>query len=157
MLRLALPYIPTMNRKGDKKNKNLRQLERVLSDAYQIKKGNPRFKQPVKLKAFFSYFCCEKIDSASDIHNIMKPFIDDLEGFVLENDKQIVSFLGNRLDMHTHHDVFEYQLDLDTMDEKTLEKMLNAHKETVCLIEIDEVYSDQQSAVKIKWLGTKDE
>jgi hypothetical protein len=31
--------------------------------------------------------------------------------------------------------------------------MLNAEKETVCLIEIDEVYSEEKSAVKIKWLG----
>lgn len=157
MLRLALPYIPTMNRKGEKKAKNLRQLEKVLAENYQIKKGNPRFRQPTKLKAFFSYFCCDKIEVASDIHNVMKPFIDDLEGFVLENDKQIVSFFGNRLDMHTYQDVFEYEIELDGMDEKTLQKMLNAQKETVCLIEIDEVYSDEQSAVKIKWLGSKDE
>jgi hypothetical protein len=72
---------------------------------------------------------------------------------VLENDKQIVSFFGNRLDMNTHGDVFEYQLDVSDLDEKTLKKMLNAEKETVCLIEIDEVYSEEKSAVKIKWLG----
>jgi hypothetical protein len=85
--------------------------------------------------------------SPRDIHNILKPLFDALEGFVYHDDKQIKHFEGFRMDMEHNDSCFELELDLS--GEPDLVRVFSG---TTCFVEICELPSSLESLVIVKWL-----
>jgi hypothetical protein len=151
MFRFISPVVPTKNRKPNQKSKYQRKLHRYLKNQYGIEKGSPVFSKDLRLKVHFYYFCHET-HAAKDIHNIVEPFIDDLQGYLFDNDKQLVSFHAHRLDMSHQGEYFEYEIKMNEVDEKLAQELLEVESETKCLIEISEASDNADSVIKITWL-----
>jgi hypothetical protein len=105
MFRFISPVVPTKNRKPRQKAKDQRRLRLHLENEYGVIKGSPLFSKDLRLKVHFYYFCPET-HATKDIHNIIEPFIDDLQGYLFDNDKQFVSFQAHRLDMSHQGEFF---------------------------------------------------
>ena len=86
MFRFISPIVPTKNRTPKRKAKDQRTLHRYLENEYGVKKGSLIFSPDLRLKVHFYYFCHET-HAAKDIHNIIEPFIDDLQDYLFDNDK----------------------------------------------------------------------
>lgn len=128
-----------------------RKLRRHLENEYGVKKGSPVFSKNLRLKIYFYYFCHET-HAAKDIHNIIEPFIDDLQDYLFDNDKQFVSFQAHRLDMSYQGKFFEYEIKMNEVDEKLAKELLEVESETRCFIEISEASLNVDSVIKITWL-----
>jgi Holliday junction resolvase RusA-like endonuclease len=151
IFKIISPVVPTFNRNEKQKRKDQRKLYRYLEHTLGIVKGtqgNLKFSKPHKLWARIVYFNHDPISSAKDIHNIIKPLFDDLEGYVYDDDKQIILFEGTRLDMEAVDEAFVIEfLDYDIHDiQKTLQ-------ETCCLVEVGLLpFLEESSVLKITWL-----
>ncbi len=151
MFRFISPVVPTKNRKPRQKAKGQRRLRQHLENEYGVIKGSPLFSKDLRLKVHFYYFCHET-HATKDIHNIIEPFIDDLQGYLFDNDKQFVSFQAHRLDMSHQGEFFEYEIKMNEVDEKMAKELLEVESETRCFIEISEASDNVDSVIKITWL-----
>jgi hypothetical protein len=151
MFRFISPIVPTKNRNAKQKTKDQKRLHRYLENKYGVKKGSPVFSPDLRLKACFYYFCHET-HAAKDIHNIIAPFIDDLQGYLFDNDKQFVSFQAYRLDMSHQGEFFDYEIKMNEVDEKLTKEFLEIESETGCFIEISDASDNVESVIKITWL-----
>jgi hypothetical protein len=84
----------------------------------------------------------------ADLHNIIKPLFDIFEGYVYKNDKQIIHFEGNRLDMMGSHSWFEVEWS------SLIAELNQALTQTCCWIEIGELPIVTASDVTITWIET---
>lgn len=94
-----LPLVPPSSN-SNKKESFKKQVEDLLKDQGYTK--DPQYILQGKLYGRIFYFNHEK-GSVRDIHNIIKPLFDALEGYVYKDDKDIIHFEGIRLDME-HND-----------------------------------------------------
>jgi hypothetical protein len=104
-----------------------------------------KFSKNDKLYGKICYFNHETY-AVRDIHNIIKPIFDMLQGYVYDNDHQILFFEGIRLDMPKKNSWFEIELDYDATPD-----LHRAEEETCCLIEIG-LLPFTESAVNVIWL-----
>jgi hypothetical protein len=151
MFRFISPVVPTKNRKPRQKAREQKKLHQHLKNEYGIKKGSPVFSPDLRLKVNFYYFCHDT-HATKDIHNIIEPFIDDLQDYLFDNDKQFVSFQANRLDMSHQGEFFDLEIKMNEVDEKLAKGFLEAETETRCFIEISEASLNVDSVIKITWL-----
>jgi len=151
MFRFISPVVPTKNRKPRQKERDQKRLHRHIENEYGVKKGSPIFSPDSRLTVHFYYFCHET-HAVRDIHNIIAPFIDDLQDYIFDNDKQFVSFQAARLDMSHQGEFFEYEIKMNEVDEKLAKELPEVESETRCFIEISEASLNVDSVIKIKWL-----
>ncbi len=141
-----LPLVPpSSNSRGrNKKTRFKEQVTALLKD--QESTEVPQDILQGKLYGRIFYFNHEK-KSVRDIHNIIKPLFDALEGYVYKDDKDIIHFEGIRLDMEHNDRWFEIELNLSAVPD-----LQQALTKTCCYIEISELPAFPTSAVKITWL-----
>ncbi len=107
-----------------------------------------KFSKTDKLYGRIFYFNHE-VYGVRDIHNIIKPIFDMLQGKVYDDDNDILFFEAIRLDMSKKDSWFKIELDGTATDE--IEKALI---QTCCLIEVGTLPPIESNAVKLLWLDT---
>jgi len=107
-----------------------------------------KFSKTDKLYGRIFYFNHE-VYGVRDIHNILKPIFDMLQGNVYDNDNDILFFEGIRLDMSKKDSWFKLELDGTAIDE--IEEALT---QSCCLIEVGKLPPIESTVVKLLWLDT---
>ncbi|RKZ90813.1 MAG: hypothetical protein DRR19_09010 [Candidatus Parabeggiatoa sp. nov. 1] len=110
----AIPdaVVPSANLKGAKKRKVENFLYDILKNHLGLVEGQPVFPTSRVWMRIF-YFNYEPI-KARDIHNIIKPTLDALQGFVYADDKDILYLEVIRLDMDELGISFNVSVDPDS-------------------------------------------
>jgi hypothetical protein len=82
-----------------------------------------------------------------DIHNILKPIFDMLQGYVYDDDNDILFFEGIRLDMSKKDSWFKIELDGTAIND--IDSVLT---QTACLVEIGLLPPVESTVIKLLWL-----
>ncbi|MEZ4866064.1 MAG: RusA family crossover junction endodeoxyribonuclease [Caldilineaceae bacterium] len=125
--------------------KGARRIKQELADWINSLEDVKQFAEGDKLFGRIFYFNHES-RAARDIHNIIKPLFDVLEGKIIHDDKQICHFEGMRLDMAHSNSWFELEYRLPAAE---IQKVL---KQTCCLVQISKLPALPPSSVTVKWL-----
>jgi len=131
---------PSINSGGRQKKAFQRKIQPWLDSIDFIK-----FSKTDKLYGRIIYFNHE-IYGIRDIHNILKPIFDMLQGYIYDDDHYILSFEGIRLDMPKKNSWFEIELDYDATPD-----LYKVEQKTACLIEVG-LLPFTESAINIIWL-----
>ncbi len=148
MITSDLPVFQLGGKKAEKNRERKVEIEKTLQQTYHLVKGKPVFTRQCKLWARVFYFNHRLPSDTADLHNIIKPLFDILEGYVYKNDKQIIHFEGNRLDMMGSHSWFEVEWS------SLIAELNQALTQTCCWIEIGELPIVTASDVTITWIET---
>jgi hypothetical protein len=138
--KLLINIPPSINSGSRRKREYLRKIQPWLDSIDFV-----GFSKTDKLYGKIFYFNHETY-TVRDIHNIIKPIFDMLQGYVYDNDYQILFFEGIRLDMPKKNSWFEIELDYDAAPD-----LHKVEEETCCLIEVGSLPSTE-SAVNVIWL-----
>lgn len=141
--KLLIDIPPSINSGSRQKKVFQRKIQPWLDSIDFIK-----FSKTDKLYGRIFYFNHE-VYGVRDIHNILKPIFDMLQGYVYDNDNDILFFEGIRLDMSKKDSWFKIELDATITDD--IQKALT---QTCCLIEIGLLPPVESTAVKLLWLDT---
>jgi hypothetical protein len=139
--KLLIEIPPSINSGGRQKREYVKKIQQWLNSIDFIKFSE----NDQKLYGRIFYFNHE-IYGVRDIHNILKPIFDMLQGYVYENDNDILGFEGIRLDMPKKDSWFRVELDGSITDIDI------ALTKTCCLLEIGMLPSVESTAVKVLWL-----
>lgn len=136
----------SVNASNGEKKKFKQRLRLRLEETLGEKPPAPIFDTSPELYGRIYYFNHES-KNPRDIHNIIKPLFDALEGYVYNDDKQIKDFKAVRLDMDRNDTYFVIELMLSR------ERLLReAYEKTLCFVEVGRLPSVTESAVSITWL-----
>ncbi|RKZ81907.1 MAG: hypothetical protein DRR19_21530 [Candidatus Parabeggiatoa sp. nov. 1] len=138
--KLLINIPPSINSGSRRKREYLRKIQPWLDSIDFV-----GFSKTDKLYGKIFYFNPETY-TVRDIHNIIKPIFDMLQGYVYDNDYQILFFEGIRLDMPKKNSGFEIELDYDATPD-----LHKVEEETCCLIEVGSL-PPTESAVNVIWL-----
>jgi hypothetical protein len=138
--KLLIDIPPSVNSGGRQKKEFQKKIQPWLDSINFIK-----FSNTDKLYGRIFYFNHDTY-GIRDIHNIIKPIFDMLQGYIYDDDNSILSFEGIRLDMPKKNSWFEIELDFDATPDLYL-----VEQKTCCLIEVG-LLPVSESAIKIIWL-----
>ncbi len=139
--------LPPLSKNSDRSCRLREKWCKFIGETLAPPSGQTIFSGDAQLYGRIWYFNHDEANPR-DIHNIIGPLFDLLEGYVYPNDKQIKHFEGFRLDMADLNFCFELELDLSA--EPGLER---ANSETTCLIEIARLPWSSNSLVVVTWLS----
>lgn len=143
----------SMNASSDKKREYKSNIQNELRDVI-IK---PVFTAGTLLRASVYYFNRDGAKTR-DIHNIIKPLLDNLEGIVYDNDKQIVHFDAFRLDMSEWDEKFYFED--RNLSNSNLEYIVDGGdygRASSILVEVQPVINQIESGIEIVWLPAFDD
>lgn len=81
--------------RSDDKKKSIRD---ILKEDYHLERGQYIFNKNDRLWARIFYFSQTQAKE-HNTHNVIKPLLDAFEGFIYQDDQQILHFEGTRLEM----------------------------------------------------------
>ncbi|MDM8552780.1 hypothetical protein QUF72_22055 [Desulfobacterales bacterium HSG2] len=147
------PLIPNVNLKATKKKQVKKFIHSILKQ-YGLAENNPVFSEDDKLWLRIFYFNHES--TTIDVHNIVKPTLDLLEGFVYPNDRNIKYLESVHLDMPSLSSDNPY-FDIEIIMDCGINDMLKIYAETCFLIEAGIIKSrrilpTQSPVIKLTWL-----